>query len=163
MSQSQLVGTRNALTTLKSAPGTYALVLGSNSSGVIQIGSLGPLQVVPGFYVYVGSAMGPGGIRARLSHHLRPAPHPHWHIDYLRTRVDVEQVWFTYNSEPAEHQWAKCLVAMRGSSLPMPRFGSSDCACPSHLFFFKQCPSRRIVDLLLDGSSKRRKDSSNLD
>jgi len=149
MSQSQLVETRNALTTLKSAPGTYALVLGSIIRGLIQIGSLGNLQVVPGFYVYVGSAMGPGGIRARVSHHLRPAPRRHWHVDYLRTRVDVKQIWVTYDRESAEHRWAKCFSTMRGASLPMPGFGSSDCSCPAHLFLFKQCPSRRIFDLLL--------------
>ena len=65
-------------------PGTYALLLRARSGGRIQIGRCGSLAVRPGWYVYVGSAFGPGGLRARLRHHCRLAERPHWHIDYLR-------------------------------------------------------------------------------
>jgi Domain of unknown function DUF123 len=68
-------------------PGTYVLVLSSRSTDLIQIGRLGALQLQSGFYVYVGSALGPGGVRARLAHHLKLSRRPHWHIDYLRAHT----------------------------------------------------------------------------
>ena len=41
--------------------GTYALVLSCTTEQRIAIGRLGVLDVRPGCYVYVGSALGPGG------------------------------------------------------------------------------------------------------
>ena len=38
--------------------GTYALVLTSHKTSLVGIGSLGTLELQPGFYVYVGSASG---------------------------------------------------------------------------------------------------------
>ena len=49
----------------------------------IDIGSLGRFDILPGFYAYVGSAFGAGGLRARIGHHLESTAWPHWHIDYL--------------------------------------------------------------------------------
>jgi sugar fermentation stimulation protein A len=41
------------------------------------------------------------------------------------------------------------LAALGGE--PVPRFGSSDCKCESHLYYFKRPPmgSREFVDMLL--------------
>jgi hypothetical protein len=72
-------------------PGTYVLVLSSRSTDLIQIGRLGALQLQLGFYVYVGSALGPVGVRGRLAHHLKPSRRPHWHIDYLRAHTRVKK------------------------------------------------------------------------
>ena len=127
---------------LKAHPGTYALVLSSSVPAVIRVGKLGGLPLQPGFYVYVGSAHGPGGLRARLAHHLEPTDLPHWHIDYLRTHANPEEVWYCYDRIPWEHQWAKCLGTLPGASVPLVGFGSSDCTCESHLFFFGSRPSR---------------------
>jgi len=122
--------------------GTYALVLSSSAHAPIQVGKLGSLQLQPGFYVYIGSAHGPGGLRARLAHHLEPSGRPHWHIDYLRTHVTPEEVWFCYDRISWECRWAKCLGTLPGASIPLAGFGASDCACESHLYFFGNCPSR---------------------
>ena len=46
-------------------PGTYALMLQADRRQTVQVGRLGQLAVEPGCYVYVGSALGPGGVRAR--------------------------------------------------------------------------------------------------
>ncbi len=101
----------------------------------IKVGSLGPQRFEAGLYCYVGSALGPGGVRARLNHHLRRAAKPHWHIDYLRRYAKVETVWSAYSPENLEHHWAAAMTKL-GGLCPVPRFGSSDCACPSHLFYF---------------------------
>jgi Uri superfamily endonuclease len=130
-----------ARTGIQASPGTYALLLSSATDTVIRVGRLGNLRLQPGFYVYVGSALGSGGVRGRLGHHMRPAERPHWHIDYLRKKTTLEAVWFCYNRKPQEHAWAKRFAAMPGASVPMAGFGSSDCACESHLFYFKDCPA----------------------
>lgn len=126
---------------IKAEPGTYALVMSAAANASVRIGRLGDLRLRPGFYVYVGSALGPGGVRARLAHHIRPSSRPHWHIDYLKVHAAVEQVWYCHNRVSREHEWGRCLAAMRGASMPMPGFGASDCRCRSHLFFFGDRPS----------------------
>ena len=35
----------------------------------VPIGKLGVLHMLPGIYVYVGSALGPGGLAARIERH----------------------------------------------------------------------------------------------
>lgn len=128
-------------------PGTYALVLTPRGTGTIRIGQLGGLQLQPGFYVYVGSAFGPGGIRARLTHHLHPSPRPHWHIDYLKAHANVAEVWCCYARRSLEHKWARKLGMQPGASIPLAGFGSTDCNCESHLYFFPNCPSRLRAEL----------------
>jgi Uri superfamily endonuclease len=130
-----------APTSFQSRPGTYALLLSSRTDQLIRVGRLGNLRLQPGYYVYVGSALGPGGVRGRLGHHMRPAERPHWHIDYLRMETTLEAVWFRYHGTSLEHTWAKRFAAMPGASVPMVGFGASDCDCESHLFFFKHCPA----------------------
>lgn len=126
---------------MRSQPGTYAVVLLSLTDSVIRVGRVGQLQVRPGFYVYVGSALGPGGVRARIAHHRRISNRPHWHIDYLRHVTQLEEVWYTYDTLPHEHQWAYLIETARNAVLPMSGFGSSDCDCEAHLFFFRVRPS----------------------
>ena len=70
-------------------PGTYALLISSATDQLIRIGRLGTLRLKPGYYMYVGSALGSGGVRGRLAHHMRPAERPHWHIDYLRKKTTL--------------------------------------------------------------------------
>ena len=120
---------------LQSTPGTYALTLSATADALVQIGLLGQLHVRAGFYVYVGSAFGPGGVRARIAHHCRPAARPHWHIDYLRVAVHPITIWYTYDTLRREHQWAEVLRRTHGVSIPLQRFGASDCTCVSHLYF----------------------------
>jgi Uri superfamily endonuclease len=122
-------------------PGTYALLLLSTTDRVVPIGQRGQLHVQPGCYVYVGSALGPGGVRARLWHHCRSAARPHWHIDYLRGTVRLIKIWYTYDARRREHQWAEVLGGLRGASVPMKGFGASERRCVSHLYFFTTPPS----------------------
>ena len=122
-------------------PGTYALILVSDSHDIIQVGRLGPLQLKPGFYIYVGSAFGPGGLKARISHHKRLSKHHRWHVDYLRAETRLQGVWYTYDPVHREHQWAEVMLQMKDTSIPLGSFGSSDCSCRSHLTFNHTLPS----------------------
>ncbi len=62
----------------------------------METGALGLLDVSPGWYVYIGSAFDPGGVRARCLRHWRGG-RPHWHIDYLRPLCRMQTVWFTHD------------------------------------------------------------------
>lgn len=124
---------------LKSNLGTYALILQSHSSQTIQVGRWGQLDLQSGFYIYIGSAFGPGGVRARVSRHLRGDKRKHWHVDYLREYVIPTEVWISYKAEHLEHDWASILFEMP-EMIPIQGFGCSDCKCHSHLFFTLQTP-----------------------
>lgn len=122
-------------------PGTYALIMDCSSNQPVAVGKLGRLCLRPGCYVYVGSAFGPGGLKARISHHMKISQKPHWHMDYLRPALPLRKIWFTYDSSHREHQWAGVLAGIGGGTIPFPGFGASDCRCKSHLIFFDSRPS----------------------
>lgn len=126
---------------MRSDPGTYAIVLRAPSKAEIPIGRLGILAVERGYYVYVGSAFGPGGVRARVERHVRHSPTRHWHIDYLWPALRVSEIWYTHDPKRREHAWARILLHAMGRPAPLARFGASDCACESHLAFFERAPS----------------------
>ena len=121
-------------------PGTYALILKATTRARIRVGRLGDLQIEPGFYVYVGSAFGPGGLAARVGRHALKSKRCHWHIDYLRAHCSLVEVWFTKARHPLEHTWAAALATMPGAQMPKPGFGSSDCDCDTHLIRFVRQP-----------------------
>ncbi|MGE5256030.1 MAG: GIY-YIG nuclease family protein [Hyphomicrobiales bacterium] len=128
---------------IPSSTGTYALILHSHHRRLLQAGKLGTFYLLPGWYVYIGSAFGPGGLRARCFHHRTSAGRPHWHIDYLRLAAQPEAVWFTTDPVRREHQWAELMPSLRQALNPCPRFGASDCRCQSHLVFFPSRPEIR--------------------
>jgi Uri superfamily endonuclease len=135
--------------------GTYALILSCTSSAHFQIGCLGTLWLQPCYYVYLGSALGPGGLRARIAHHQNPSTRPHWHIDYLRVHTQIHCIWFSYGARRREHQWARVVKTMSGAKIPLLGFGASDCDCQSHLYCFKRCPSRISFQRGLESLVKR--------
>ncbi|MHC4128146.1 MAG: GIY-YIG nuclease family protein [Planctomycetota bacterium] len=122
-------------------PGTYALLLCCRRPARLRIGRLGELRARQGFYLYVGSALGPGGVGARVRHHERRAARPRWHIDYLRARTDLVEVWHAHDTRRREHEWAAFASRLPGASVPLGGFGSSDCGCAAHLFFFAERPT----------------------
>ena len=67
--------------TLPEDRGTYVLIMSVSQMQRLDVGSLGVCEVVPGYYLYVGSAFGSGGLRARIGHHLESVAAPHWHLD----------------------------------------------------------------------------------
>ena len=130
-------------------PGTYALILRALAAQDIQVGRLGRLLVLPGVYVYVGSAFGPGGLMARVGRHQRKPPAPHWHIDHLRRVTELVEVWFTYDPIPREHEWADIFRNLPGAGIPLKGFGASDCGCKAHLFYFETKPSEDKLEMAL--------------
>ena len=125
--------------------GTYILIASVSEMRHLGIGSLGKCDIIPGFYAYVGSAFGSGGLRARIGHHLESTAEPHWHIDYLLQVATPVEVWFTTADRKLEHRWAELLEEAPGFRVPILRFGSSDYhrSRSSHLFYSKRRPSFR--------------------
>ncbi|MFQ5660686.1 MAG: DUF123 domain-containing protein [Gammaproteobacteria bacterium] len=118
--------------------GTYILCLKLSSLTDITIGNLGRFNFEEGWYAYVGSAFGPGGLKARLRHHLYNRAKPRWHIDYLKVHIQMMHVWFSTDPQRLECIWARQLAKLEVSGQPVPGFGSSDCHCPTHLFHFNK-------------------------
>lgn len=112
--------------------GIYCLVF-ENPACTIRIGALGDLAFESGWHIYVGSALGSGGLK-RLERHIVLARdrhrHPKWHIDYLLTepRFMLSSAVFAVTTHRLECPVAKGLD--RGG---VPGFGCSDCRCNSHL------------------------------
>jgi Uri superfamily endonuclease len=138
---------------LPARSGTYTLVLRCEVESEVQIGRLGILWVKPGFYVYVGSAHGSGGLAARVVRHVKTNKTLHWYVDHLREVTDLAEVWYMADRHRNECRWATVLRKLPGSLLPMEQFGASDCSCRSHLFFFRAMPSIRNFRRRLGQSS----------
>lgn len=144
---------------LQPEPGTYILVLKVNKSREIKIGKIGTYKIDNGFYIYVGSAHGPGGIKARIERHLKRYKTRHWHIDYLRNTASIVAILFNYSKRKKECEWVSKLNTLSFLTRPIRGFGSSDCSCLSHLFFCKQVFSinslrgidQEPIDLLILG------------
>jgi len=106
---------------------------------MLAIGALGVHVLPQGVYIYVGSAWGPGGIRARLGRHLRGGGALHWHIDYLRLHALPLAAWIAVD-QCLECAWAKQLLHVPGARVGVPGFGASDCRCVTHLIHFTGFP-----------------------
>ena len=130
--------------------GSYIIILYLNGDKKIQIGRLGRLSFTRGFYAYAGSAFGPGGLISRLNHHLRPTSKPHWHIDYLRRKTSLVEVWISQRKDRQEHLWATRLGDLSRTASPIAKFGCSDCKCATHLYHFPQQPSFEIFASLIE-------------
>jgi Uri superfamily endonuclease len=141
-------------TTPSSQPGTYAVLLSPSHHGPVPIGRLGILMLGTGVFIYVGSALGPGGIASRCRHHHRIATRPHWHLDYLRPHCEIIGYWIAYGTERLEHTWAHALGRLPGVRRPISGFGSSDCDCPTHLFELDTAPQpETLIHILRPGTA----------
>lgn len=124
-----------------SETGNYVLLLHLPTDEILTIGKLGTFEFPAGWYTYVGSAFGPGGLAGRLKHHLRPVERPHWHIDYLRQAAELREIWFSPGLESYEQDWADLLLAIPGATVLIEGFGASDSDRDTHLFYFDVRPS----------------------
>lgn len=133
-----------------SRPGVYALILYVAEPVAIDVGRLGSYLIAPGWYAYIGSAHGGGGLSARIGRHMRTEKKPHWHIDYLLPKVALREVWFAQALPATEHKWVASISSLSGASAPIPGFGSSDCkaGCDSHLVKLPSRPDDHLANLL---------------
>ena len=128
--------------------GSYVLIAVVCRRKRLEIGRLGCFTLVPGYYAYVGSAFGPGGLRARLGHHLRSTAAPHWHIDYLLSVAEPVELWCAVSARKLEQELVEWLAGFPGFSQPIAGFGSSDDrGHASHLFYSRRRPTFARADV----------------
>jgi Uri superfamily endonuclease len=130
---------------LPRTPGSYCLLLFLPHRTTLVVGRLGSIDFKRGYYLYLGSAFGSGGVRSRVLRHLVKGKKQHWHIDYLRAQANVKNIWVDYRSGNMEHRWAQKLMSGTIECDSIYKFGCSDCTCSSHLFYFKQYPDSKIL------------------
>lgn len=118
--------------------GSYLFLLENKKDKVITIGSLGDIKFKKGFYCYVGSAK--QGLSKRVKRHKAKRKNHHWHIDYFRQECGVAGSWPIRIQKNIECSVAKDMNSVSDGSIE--NFGSSDCCCSSHLFYFKENPVR---------------------
>ena len=127
--------------------GVYLSIFEIDEFKDVEIGALGTLKMHPGYYVYAGSAA--NNLTARINRHARKRKILHWHVDYLR-----EVAKSVLNLPIRTRDDIECLTAGRLSSVAsyaIPGFGSSDCSCESHLFYFPSDPLKmaKFMDMLI--------------
>ncbi len=134
---------------LTSEHGTYALVLHADAETEVPVGKLGVFELKAGYYTYVGSAFGSGGVRARVGRHHRKQKPRRWHIDHLTACVRPVEVWYTHDRERREHTWARAMTRIADEP-SVAGFGCSDCGCRTHIFYTASRPKlsrfRRVIE-----------------
>ena len=119
-------------TALPAVPGGYLLLVRLPTALPLEVPRLPAATLPAGWYVYAGSARGPGGIRARAGRHLRRGKRPHWHIDYLIEASTAS--WAFAVPHGQECALVRGLLARPAFDTALAGFGSSDCRrCANHL------------------------------
>jgi Uri superfamily endonuclease len=118
-------------TDLPAVPGAYLLWL--PLARPLELAAPKPgARLAPGVLLYLGSANGPGGLRARVARHLRADKRPRWHVDQLTAAAGASARALAWPGG-SECAW-RAAVQAAGAAVPVPRFGASDCRrCPAHL------------------------------
>ena len=124
--------------------GIYCLVF-ENPSCTVRVGALGEIAFRRGWHIYVGSALGSGGL-VRLDRHIALSRNkdrrPKWHVDYLHTSPCFS---LAYTVSAVTDERLECPLARELGGGGVPKFGCSDCTCTSHLFYRKCDPKREIL------------------
>ena len=116
----------------KSARGAYILEFRIKKALLLRVGKFGEFRLNPGWYYYVGSAM--GGLRGRLLRHVMGPEKPYWHIDYLTENFGPERIWIFISAKKIEDALAQEAAKIAESAIP--RFGCGDSPdAETHLFY----------------------------
>jgi len=114
--------------------GTYILLVNLTKTQKIKPGKLPEADYNKGIYLYIGRAR--TGLNARVKRHIRSQKKLHWHIDYLLQKAKIEEIWIR------QDYFGECNTADEirnfkpAAAKSIQGFGSSDCRCRSHLFYF---------------------------
>jgi len=113
---------------------------------ILEIGALGERQFEKGWYLYAGSAK--KNLKSRVSRHMRKRKRMHWHADYLIASSVKTKAFPIYTEKDLECTLVGDLMEIADDRVE--GFGSSDCSCPSHLFYFRDDPlqNRDFLNLL---------------
>jgi len=119
--------------------GIYSLIIFLNKDKKIKIGN--KTKLFPkGYYCYIGSAL--NNLEKRIQRHYNKKKRFHWHIDYFLKYAKIIGVKIRKNSKD------ECGLSRKirsiGGKVILKGFGSSDCGCESHLYYFSKNPIKNI-------------------
>ena len=118
--------------------GTYLLFL--YISEEMQIERRGVrINLEKGFYFYIGSAFGAGGLSSRLHRHVRKQKKKHWHIDQITMHKASEIVGIAVSINQKEECEINQILSGLECFVPINGIGNSDCKenCESHFLKVK--------------------------
>jgi len=119
--------------------GSYILVISIRRHVWFKPGSLPRVRLPRGCYVYVGSAMGPGGFEKRVLRHLRRDKKARWHIDYLTRLRSVRIVSVIYTPLVNGESRLTRILSSSGLVKMVKGFGATDLPSDfSHLLFSRR-------------------------
>lgn len=119
--------------------GSYVLIIALDSR--VRVKYAGHAACIgPGIYGYVGSARGPGGIRARA---CRRVSRIRWHVDALILKGRI--IGLCWSTRLSEAGLAAAMSALFQEALP--GFGNTDTKGPSHLFELRPGWRERLAGL----------------
>lgn len=128
-----------------SEKGIYCLIF-ENQECKLTVGKKGDFSFRKGFHIYVGSALGPGGMKRVLRHisfSRNLDKKPRWHVDYLHLNPAFNLV--SAVCAPT-HERLECGLADRLVGASVSGFGCTDCKCRSHLFYRPEFPLPEIIE-----------------
>jgi Uri superfamily endonuclease len=113
-------------------------VIRLKKSQLVAVGRPGRFLFPAGYCVYTGS--GHRGLESRIARHLRRQKKLRWHIDYLLQYGQVLEVK-RYGDDQEECGLSRRVERLPGGRVVVQGFGSSDCKCLTHLFYFRRNPA----------------------
>ena len=154
--------------------GVYVMVMHLDHDLDLEIGSKGMMHFKKGYYMYVGSAK--ANLTKRIERHKRKRKKMHWHLDYFRGHCEmiaglpirtsglpIESWSLTHEPYPSMPSMpdpdievsVECALADAVGAIAeweVPKFGSSDCDCTSHLFGMMENPihNKKFMDVIED-------------
>lgn len=154
--------------------GVYVMVMHLDHDLDLEIGSKGMMHFKKGYYMYVGSAK--ANLTKRIERHKRKRKKMHWHLDYFRGHCEMiagvpirtsglplESWSLTHEPYPSMPSMpdpdievsVECALADAVGAIAeweVPKFGSSDCDCTSHLFGMMENPihNKKFMDVIED-------------
>ena len=116
--------------------GVYTILISVYPPAKVDVGKLGRFEF-SGLYAYTGSAIGSGSssLDGRVARHLSKTKKLRWHIDYLLGHPNAKVrgiVTSLTRTKSNECKVSENILDLAGCA-SIEGFGSSDCACNSHL------------------------------
>lgn len=134
---------------MKPVEGIYALILYLRKEQTLRIGRLGVFYFPVGWYVYVGSAHGGGGVQKRTDRHRKNniSKKKKWNIDFFRSKARLCEIWFSHASQVFECEWAHAFCKMQEAMIYAEKFGANDCYpyCETHFLQFETRPCTAVL------------------
>lgn len=141
-------------TDISGSKGTYMLIIDIGDDLNIKVGCLGRCELKKGTYIYIGSARGPGGLKARINRHLKLNKKVKWHIDYLTVNptVKIRAAVYLKSRAVLETIIAKKLLSNNAFEGVIKGFGCTDRKGNyTHLYRLRNpCSVKKLIQELIE-------------